>query len=115
MARRRKRNALPKITMRVPRLKEDEKGTIAVPTIRAKSQEEAKRHGLAWWVKGSLVEITIRNIPGHDPEHDPNVYMAICITSGTWPKLRVVDENNDQHPDFKDALVEGQYTVWGVL
>ena len=65
---------------------------------------------LAHWTKGSVVEISLFDVPGR--EHDPNRYWARCLTSGTFPELEVVDDNCDPHPDFRELLTKGQYGIW---
>lgn len=77
------------------------------PTVPTKVVNNER---LAYWTKGSLVEINIHNVPGH--EHDPNRYWARCLTGGTWPELEVVDDNCDPHPEFKELLTKGQYAIW---
>ncbi len=99
MPRRRRRERLPQITRR--------KRIIDAPAIQTVIVNNEK---LAYWKKGSLVEINIHDVPGH--EHDPNRYWARCLTGGTWPELEILDDNCEPHPDFTGVLTKGQYAIW---
>jgi len=94
-----RRRLLPKITRR-KRINDED----AVQTVIVKHEK------LAYWKKGTLVEINLFDVPGR--EHDPNRYWARCLTSGTFPELEVVDDNCDPHPEFKELLTKGQYAIW---
>lgn len=95
----RRRRHLPKIT-RHKRIAEGP----AVQTVTVNNEK------LAYWSKGSLVEINLIDVPGR--EHDPNRYWARCLTGGTFPELEVVDENCNPHPEFQEVLTKGQYVIW---
>lgn len=100
MAKRRRRRLLPVMTKR-PRMSSD---APAVQTVVVNNER------LAHWKKGSIVEINIHDVPGH--EYDPNRYWARCLSSGTFPELEIVDDNCDPHPDFDSVLTKGQYSIW---
>lgn len=77
----------------------------------ATNRAEAEKQGLAWWDKDSIVEIWL-----HVQPSDPNTYRARCLTSGTFPKLEVLNDYDDQpHERYTEALLKGEYAIWKVL
>ena len=77
----------------------------------ASTAAEAKKQGLAWWVKESIVEIWL-----HVEPSDPNTYRARCLTTGTFPKLEVLNNYDDQpHERYPEALLAKEYAIWKVL
>lgn len=68
------------------------------------------------WPEGSWVEI---NLIADETRwgHDPNRYVAKCMTSGTWPMLEVVcdDDLSKRHSRFDEPLFEGDYAIWRIV
>ena len=83
----------------------------------AGSEKEAKKQGLGWWKKNSIVEInvTVRMKDKKGEYSDPNTYWARCMTEGTFPMLEVIDESGERHEKFPTPLFEGQYVIWKEL
>ncbi|MGD9209208.1 MAG: hypothetical protein PVI90_00455 [Desulfobacteraceae bacterium] len=67
------------------------------------AKKEILKQELAWWDKDSIVEIWVLTPPG-----DPNMYLAKCLTSGTFPTLVVLN------PRYPKPLNKGEYVIWGV-
>jgi|MudIll2142460700_1097286.scaffolds.fasta_scaffold00003_16 hypothetical protein len=68
------------------------------------------------WPQGSWVEINLRSNE-ETWGHDPNRYIARCMTGGTWPMLEVVcdDDLTARHPKFQEPLFEGDYVIWRIV
>lgn len=68
------------------------------------------------WPEGAWVEI---NLVADETRwgHDPNRYIAKCMTSGTWPMLEVVcdDDLSKRHNRFDEPLFEGDYAIWRIV
>ncbi len=82
------------------------------------TKTEAKKQGLAWWEKDTIVEIGLmfqRQGKRGKMYHDPNNYRARCLTEGTWPKVEVLTAEDEPHPDFPDALLPKEYYIWRAL
>jgi hypothetical protein len=68
------------------------------------------------WPEGAWVEINL--LADVDRwGHDPNRYIAKCMTSGTWPMLEVRrdDDLDAPHPKFPEPLFEGDYVIWRIV
>lgn len=68
------------------------------------------------WPEGAWVEINLVSEAG-PWGHDPNRYIAKCMTGGTWPMLEVRcdDDLDTGHPKFPEPLFEGEYVIWRVI
>jgi hypothetical protein len=79
--------------------------------MMANSKAEAKKQGLAWWDEGAIVEVWV-----HVEPSDPETYRARCLTSGTFPKLEILQHDVDEpHPRYPDALLKGEYGIFRVV
>lgn len=66
------------------------------------------KDGTAHWEAGTVVEISV-----HDESHDPNLYYARVLTSGTFPNLKVLD---DKYPEVLEGKPQGcLYAIWREL
>lgn len=68
------------------------------------------------WPQGSWVEINLR-ANEETWGHDPNRYIARCLTGGNTPMLEVVcdDDLTKRHSHFVEPLFEGEYAIWRVV
>lgn len=66
------------------------------------------------WPEHSIVEIDLQA----DPDrwgHDPNKYLARCLSTGPFPMLEVLDARGKKHPRFKEPLFEDDYVIWRMV
>jgi len=65
-------------------------------------------NGCAYWSLGSIVEVSL-----HTENHDPNMYRARCLTGGTFPTIKVLD---DKYPDaIEGRATNPLYAIWREL
>lgn len=69
---------------------------------------KVNKDGTAHWDQGSIVEVSI-----HAEDHDPNLYYAKCLTSGTFPDVQVLDA---KYPiPFEGKMQDCLYSIWREL
>ena len=82
------------------------------------TEQEARKQGYGWWYANSVVEINLTN-PVKDAKgkeyYEPNVFNALCLTSGVYPNIEVLDDTGERHPNFPFPLFKGQYVIWKVI
>lgn len=66
---------------------------------------KTNKDGTVHWEKGSVVEVWL-----HLNNHDPNLYYAKCLTSGTWPTIQVLD--NKYPLPIEGKPQDCPYTIW---
>jgi hypothetical protein len=65
--------------------------------------------GTVRWEGGSLVEVTLH---GEDMR-DPNMYYARCLTTGTFPRIQVLDEKYPEPLEGRE--VAPLYVIWRLV